>query len=193
MIKITINVLLLFLISFTVRSQQVVTLCPDENTTFTYYSHSNTNGIWIWTVNNDTLSESNSVTITWDSVGTYEIIVNFYNECHLVPETYRVYVLECLQSAIYFANAFTPNGDGKNDSWRPIGFGIAEIKWYIFDRWGLQIYEANGIEETDAWDGCMPHKGERNPVQADVYVWLANWKDVKGKFGSRTGRVTIVR
>ena len=179
--------------SLTVKSQQVVTLCPDDRTTFTYYTSSNSNGSWVWTINDDTLSETNSVTITWDSVGTYDIIVNFYNSCSIIPETYRVYVLECLQSAIYFANAFSPNNDGINDSWRPIGFGIHKIEWYIFDRWGLQIYEAHGIEPEDGWDGCMWRDGKRNPVQADVYVWLANWEDAKGKFGSRTGRVTIVR
>lgn len=183
----------LLLLSLSTKSQQIVRLCPDEQTTFTYYSHANTNGFWVWTVNDDTLSKSNSITITWDSVGVYDIVVTFYTDCSLIPEKYKVTVLECLRSAIYFANAFTPNGDGINDGWRPIGFGITEIKWYIFDRWGLQIYEANGIEESDAWDGCMLHDGKRNPVQADVYVWLANWKDAKGKFGSRTGRVTIVR
>lgn len=180
----------LLLLSLSTKSQQVVTLCPDEQVTFTYYSYASTDGTWIWTLNSDTLSETNSVTITWDSVGTYNILVNFTNGCSLT-EQYIVYVLECLQSALYFPNTFTPNGDGKNDSWRPIGFGIKEIEWYIFDRWGLQIYEAHSVE--DAWDGCMPHKGERNPVQADVYVWLVRWYDVKGNFDSRTGRVTIVR
>lgn len=185
--------ILLLLLSLSTKSQQTVTLCPDERTTFTYYSYSAFDGTWIWTMHDDTISETNNVTITWDSVGTYDIIVNFYNGCVLVPETYRIYVLECLRSAIYFPNAFTPNGDGINDGWRPVGFGLKEINWYIFDRWGLQIYEAHGIEKEDAWDGCMWHDGKRSPVQADVYVWLANWKDAKDKFGSRTGRVTIVR
>lgn len=148
-------------------------------------------GLWVWILNNDTLSETNSVTITWDSVGTYDIVVNFYDGCFVLPETYRVYVLECLQSAIYFPNTFTPNGDGINDYWYPQGIGIEDIEWWIFDRWGLEIYHAQGF--NDRWDGCMWHDGKRNPCQADVYVWLVRWKDKKRFGNQRTGRVTIAR
>lgn len=179
----------LLLLSLSTKSQQIVTLCPDDRTTFTYYSYASTDGIWIWTLNSDTLSNTNNVTITWNVVGNYNIIVNFSNGCE-VSEVYTVYVLEC-QAGLYFPNAFTPNGDGINDGWKPIGFGIKEIKWYIFDRWGLQIYEADDVE--DVWDGCMWHEGKRRPCQADVYVWLCRWIDVQGKSESRTGRVTIAR
>jgi gliding motility-associated-like protein len=139
----------------------------------------------------DTLSYGNSVTITWDREGTFDITVKFYNDCYLLPESYEVYVIECIRSAVYFANAFTPNGDGKNDTWSPIGFGLMDIHWYIFDRWGLQIYEADS--PADVWDGCMDYKGERRPCQADVYVWLAYWNDAEYGFNTKTGRVTIVR
>lgn len=185
--------ILLLLLGLSVKSQQVVTICPDDNsnTTFTYYCQTNDDGTWVWKLNNDTLSQTNSVTITWDSVGIYNIIVNFYSDCSLIPDTYKVFVVECSQSAIYFPTAFTPNGDGKNDYWKPDGFGLKEMRWYIFDRWGLQIYEAKGID--DSWDGCMEHDGKRNPVQDDVYVWLVNWKDKEGKFNSKTGRVTLIR
>ena len=77
----------LLLLGFAVKSQQVVTLCPNEQTTFTYWSTSNQNGLWMWFLNNDTISENNSVTITWDSVGVYDIIVHFSNGCAVIPET----------------------------------------------------------------------------------------------------------
>ena len=185
--------ILLLTFGLSVKSQQVVTICPNDNSnsTFTYYSQSNSNGTWVWLLGNDTLSQTNNVTITWDSVGSYNLILNFYGECSFIPDTYKIYVVQCLQSAIYFPTAFSPNGDGKNDTWKPEGFGVKEMRWFIFDRWGLQIFEANGV--NDEWDGCMEHDGKRNPVQSDVYVWLVNWKDSDEKFNSRTGRVTLIR
>lgn len=183
--------LALLLITLSSYGQQVIRLCPDERNTFTYWSTSNTAGEWVWLMDDDTLSEDYFVTITWDSLGVFDIVVRFYNGCDEIPRTYVVYVLECLRSAMYFPNAFTPNGDGVNDSWKPIGIGVDRIRWWIFDRWGLEIYKAD--DESDVWDGCMDYKGDRRPCQADVYVWLADWVDVLGTSHNRTGRVTIAR
>ena len=183
--------ILALLVNIDSYGQQVIELCPDEVNTFTYWSTSNVNGTWVWTLNNDTISTDHQVTITWDSVGVFDIIVQFYNGCTYIPEDYIVYVLECLRSAIYFPNTFTPNGDGINDSWRPVSIGIEDIKWWIFDRWGLEIYKADDI--NDSWDGCMGPASDRRPCQSDVYVWLCQWKEIKGTEKKRVGRVTIAR
>lgn len=181
--------LALSLIWIQVQAQQTISLCEDSLRTFTYYSNSNQDGHWIWTMGADTIGDANSVTITWDQTGTYDITVRFFNGCYMSPQSYRVYVLECVGQALYFANAFTPNGDGINDGWKPIGFGVSDIRWYIFDRWGIEIYQAHGV--NDVWDGC--YGPERREVQADVYVWLCNWQTLTGGMFSRTGRVTVVR
>jgi gliding motility-associated-like protein len=183
--------IVLLLVIGEARGQQVIELCPDELNTFTYWATSNTAGTWVWTLNNDTISLDHQVTITWDSVGIFDIIVQFYNGCAYIPEDYIVYVLECLRTAMYFPNTFTPNGDGINDYWKPVGIGTDDLRWWIFDRWGLEIYKAEGFD--DSWDGCMDYKGGRRPCQADVYIWLCQWKEVSGTEKKRVGRVTIAR
>ena len=183
--------LLALLMPLAVSGQQVVQLCPDSDLTFTYYCTSDYSGLWVWTVNGDSISDDYFVTITWDSVGTYEIVAQYDNGCAVIPREYIVNVLACLQQAIYFPNSFSPNGDGINDYWKPEFIGVDDIRWYIFDRWGLQLYAAHGKE--DRWDGCMWHDGQRRPCQADVYVWLAEWYYFKGGWQSKTGRVTIAR
>jgi gliding motility-associated-like protein len=177
--------ILLILLSFTSRAQQVVQLCPGEET-FTYYSSSYYYGSWEWMLDNQNISNSNSVTITWDSIGTYTLIVRFNSGC----QTERSYSIEVIDCPVYFPNTFTPNGDGLNDSWKPY-INSDQIRWYIYDRWGLEIYTAD--DKEDSWDGCMDYNGERRPCQSDVYIWLAEWKYLKGGWQSKTGRVTIAR
>jgi gliding motility-associated-like protein len=182
---------LLSVLSATTKGQQVVSLCEDSNRTFTYYAFCNSIGQWTYYINGEYVSNQYQFTITWDVVGSYHIVGIFDNGCGQASNEYIVNVLECLQYAIYFPNTFTPDGDGLNDYWSPIGIGIENIRWYIFDRWGLQIYAAYG--KDDKWDGCMWHDGKRRPCQSDVYVWLAEWNYIKGGWHSQNGRVTIAR
>ncbi len=45
-------------------------------------------------------------------------------------------------------NAFTPNGDGANDRFQPIGKSIESYDLTIYTRWGQKIYQ-----ENTPWDG----------------------------------------
>jgi len=82
-------------------------------------------------------------------------------------------------------NAFTPNGDGINDTW-----GIPYLNLYkncdvrIFNRFGQLIFHSTGYNKT--WDGTF--KGE--PIPAGVYCYVINTKRQKRLF---TGFVTLIR
>ena len=59
-------------------------------------------------------------------------------------------------------NAFTPNGDGANDVFQPIGEAIESYDLTIYSRWGAVVYQGN-----TAWDGRV--NGLEAP--SDVYVY----------------------
>jgi gliding motility-associated-like protein len=59
-------------------------------------------------------------------------------------------------------NAFTPNGDGANDAFQPIGEAIESYDLTIYSRWGEVVYQGN-----TAWDGRV--NGLEAP--SDVYVY----------------------
>lgn len=76
---------------------------------------------------------------------------------------------------VYVPNSFTPNGDGKNDVLKPLGFGLKKILYFkIFNRYGQLIFETNNI--GTGWDGTF--KGKAQPAGAYTYmVKVINYRD----------------
>jgi gliding motility-associated-like protein len=90
--------------------------------------------------------------------------------------------------AYYVPNAFTPNGDGRNDIFRPIPVGIAETEYFrIFNRYGELVFETN--QYLKGWDGT--YRGQRQPMGA--YVWVIKGKDRNGRLIDMKGSVTLIR
>lgn len=82
-------------------------------------------------------------------------------------------------------NAFSPNGDGINDTWviRYLGeYPGAEVE--VFNRYGQPVYHVIGY--TTPWDGT--YKGQ--PLPVGTYYWV-----IDPKFGRKkiSGSVTILR
>jgi gliding motility-associated-like protein len=195
------SIVVLVLFANTLLGQQTVELCPWERNTFTYYSSSNSIGSWSWRLGPDTISYSNSVTITWTSPGDYSVIVEFESECSTPKEIYQIHVIECAESAIYFPNAFTPNNDGINDRWGPKGIGIVQLEWTVWNRWGEMIFKSNDLDispdKCNIWDGTYVKRKDPNDdfyyVQNDVYVYKAYWTDVNGIQGQKIGHIVLIR
>ena len=99
----------------------------------------------------------------------------------------------------YIPNAFTPNGDTDNETFYGKGVGIVEYEFWIFDRWGNQVFHCDieGLPQDPLchWDGRVQNAfvdGDL-PAQQDVYVWLVMLKDVFEQKHRYIGHVTMVR
>ena len=86
--------------------------------------------------------------------------------------------------SIYIPSAFTPNGDGLNDTFGIKGEGVSDFHIYIYDRWGEIIFEST--EARKQWDG--KYKGQQVEQGTYVYQLFASGVTSKGK----TGSVTVV-
>lgn len=74
--------------------------------------------------------------------GKYSLQVIDGNGC-IGTDSVLVYPKNC-KIGIFFPNAFTPNGDGKNDIFKPIVFGnLQTFKLQIYDRAGQLIFQTN--------------------------------------------------
>ena len=57
------------------------------------------------------------------------------------------------ESKLIMPNAFSPNGDGHNDTYRPKEHrNLVDFHAYIFNRWGQKLYEWSDPNAT-GWDG----------------------------------------
>lgn len=89
---------------------------------------------------------------------------------------------------IFVPNAFTPNGDGKNDVSRPILVGITKLNYFsIYNRWGQLIFTTT--EENKGWDGRF----NGVPQPSGAYVYQALGVDFLGKTVFKKGTVVLIR
>lgn len=90
-----------------------------------------------------------------------------------------------------FPNAFTPNGDGANDVFRPIfPCVVLRSSLKIYARWGALVFE--GTRPEDGWDGKI--NGLDAP--SDVYVWRVEYEAIRSGEQLRlveSGDVTLLR
>ncbi len=99
----------------------------------------------------------------------------------------------CIQPdwALYIPNAFTPDANGKNDVFMPLGMGIDEhhFEMWIFDRWGNLIYYTDDLYK--GWDGKV--QGGAAIAQIDTYVYKIKCKDILGIDHKYVGKVSLIK
>lgn len=85
---------------------------------------------------------------------------------------------------LYIPSAFSPNGDGLNDTFGVKGEGIKNYHLYIYNRWGEVLFESTNPKQQ--WDGTFSGR----PAEQGTYVYqlFASGIESKGK----TGAVTLV-
>ena len=88
---------------------------------------------------------------------------------------------------LFVPNAFSPNHDGINDFFMPVGIFIKEYTMQIYNRWGEKIFEINDIHH--GWDG--KYKGEYCPT--GVYYYHIRVRAATGKLRSFSGGVHLLR
>ncbi len=86
-------------------------------------------------------------------------------------------------------NAFTPNGDGSNDVFKPVFKGEVFVDYHlrIYTRWGELIFES--LSPSQGWTGILD--GEALP--SDVYVFVFDYQFKDGRSGQEKGSVSLLR
>lgn len=102
-------------------------------------------------------------------------------------DSIRVKVFK-VEPGFYVPNAFTPNGDGTNDIFKPILLGMRGLTYFkVFNRFGQLVYSTTDIGK--GWDGNFAGKGQ----DPGTYVWMAEGVTFKGEVRFKKGSVILIR
>jgi gliding motility-associated-like protein len=82
---------------------------------------------------------------------------------------------------LFIPNAFSPNADGYNDVFRPIGMGLKNYEMQIYNRWGQMVFSTDSGE---AWDGAEAIHG--------YYAYVIKAYDFQGEPHFYKGVVYLV-
>ncbi|MCF6405140.1 gliding motility-associated C-terminal domain-containing protein [Chitinophaga filiformis] len=134
-----------------------------------------------WSEVNDTgLFRINGITETTTFGMNYQ-----FGDCISPTTTFRVLVIDAIK--VVAPTAFSPNGDGHNDIFKPKGYGVASYNNFsVMDRWGNVVFSTKSIET--GWDGTF--RGEK--VEAGGYVWMIQGIDILGHPVQEKGAVLVV-
>jgi gliding motility-associated-like protein len=143
---------------------------------------------YIWNFGDGGTAISRDVTHNYTELGKYDVslYVTTANGCRdsliLLEEVEIIGAGE-----IAFPNAFTPNGDGLNDTFRPVSEGVIKYELLVYNRWGELIFTTKDL--SAGWNGTV--KGEL--AKPDVYVWKAMGNFTNGRSFELAGDVTLIR
>jgi gliding motility-associated-like protein len=91
------------------------------------------------------------------------------------------------RSVVYFPTAFTPDGDGLNDSFTFVGRFIARGQLMIFNRWGELIFTTEDMHA--GWDGRAFGK----PAPPGTYLYRAELTDEMGVQFIKQGQIVLLK
>lgn len=101
----------------------------------------------------------------------YQVIVSDADGC---IDTAQVVVVVVYPELVAVPNAFTPNGDGKNDEFYPVLLGSYQkvTEFRIYNRWGGLVHNS-----TDPWKGDF--NSANQPAGTYIYYVIVNVPDTE--------------
>jgi gliding motility-associated-like protein len=117
--------------------------------------------------------------------GTYALVSS--NTCGRAVDSVDVRFQDCT-SQVYVPTAFSPNGDGMNDYFRPRYRGmISNFEISVYDRWGERVYYTT--DPQIGWTG----KKQGTYLPTGTYIWIMQYvSGDTGKLVKKNGSVTII-
>ncbi|MEO1516784.1 MAG: gliding motility-associated C-terminal domain-containing protein [Bacteroidota bacterium] len=131
---------------------------------------------------------SSSPSLRPEAAGSYAVTVTDHLGC---VGSGSIQLHRRCPTRIYVPNAFSPNGDGVNEDFGPLGQDFTNLHFSIYNRWGTLLHSSRSMDQP--WDGRF--KGQLVPQ--GVYVWQLQIEgfDEDGQPYSeiRNGSVTVLR
>ena len=170
--------------------QASFTIAPDQaplfNSEVTFGDVSANAVSWLWDFGDGDTSTLQNVSHFYADPGKYNAKLYVTNVAGCIDSLAR----EIFITPFYIPNAFTPNGDGRNETFFDPGYAtnVQSLTMNIYNRWGQLVYTTDNLSKT--WDG-VDSKGNLSPQ--GVYVYALKVTTYSGKHYDYTGSVSLIR
>ncbi|MBA2248652.1 MAG: PKD domain-containing protein [Chitinophagaceae bacterium] len=159
---------------------------PTENKPIFFTNQSFGATSYLWNFGDGDTSNEINPSHLFNATGTFTVCLNARNEAGCSDDTCMP-VAALILPLLDVPNAFTPGKFGVNSVVKVVGFGITDIKWSIYNRWGQKVFETT--DRNQGWDGTF--KGKLQAM--DVYTYTLDVTYFDGKKLRRTGDITLLR
>jgi gliding motility-associated-like protein len=133
------------------------------------------------------LSNSCDSTHSYSVPGNYSVMQVVVNELDCRDTAYQDVTIQ-QEFLFWIPNAFTPDENALNDSFKPVIYGVRDYRFSIFDRWGRKLFETS--DTTQGWNGFY----KKELCKSDTYVYKVSFVDnVQNDFHQFVGRVTLLQ
>jgi gliding motility-associated-like protein len=152
---------------------ELTNLVPDSLVTF-------------WEFSDGTISNDYNAVHRFNTVDEWIATLHAYsaNGCHNeVSQTFDA------TGAVFVPAAFSPNADGINDFWKPVGRDLVSYYVRVFNRFGEIVFESRDMSEY--WTGNQ--KGGEYYVADGVYSFILQATDARYNAFEKSGHLTLVR
>lgn len=147
--------------------------------------HSTGSGTIIW-ASNPTLSCNHCTDPVASPVATtVYTVTNFSPEGCSVTDQFKLVVLN--DAEVFIPTAFTPNGDGLNDYFGPLGKVPEDYSMQIFNRYGEIVFKSSSMYSR--WNGVF--KGAVQ--QMGVFIYIITYSDIQHRSKQLKGTFTLIR
>lgn len=142
---------------------------------------------YLWNFGDGETSTQVNPVHQYNSTGTFQATLYAYNVANCV-DSITLDVQALIKPLLDVPNAFTPGRfTGSADVVRVMGFGIGQMSWKIYNRWGQVVFQTE--DRNQGWDGKF--KGALQPM--DVYTYTLDVVFTDGVKFRKTGDITLLR
>ena len=163
---------------------------PVENTPNIFTNLSSLDAVsfkWVFGDGDSLLTTSRGpVEHQYNATGTFNACLFAYNQVGCFDMRCRD-VSTIVVPALDVPNAFTPNTGDVNSVVYVRGFGIAKMRFIIWNRWGQKVFQTSN--RFQGWDGKV--KGAVQPM--DVYAYTLDVEFFDGTKTTKKGDITLIR
>lgn len=143
-----------------------------------------------WSFGNGQFSNEEAPQHNFNQIGNYIIQLTVTDDFGC-SDSYQSEVVAVEDYFIWTPTAFTPNGDGMNDLYKPLFHNIIEESYelFIYDKWGKLVFETTDVDQ--GWNGMRIDNG----IKADnsSYSFIATFITYRNELKKQTGSFLLLK